>query len=155
MLCIINYKIDIVDIFTLIISIFALVATLRKKEFGKLYFVVKNKNNDDLWIRSIKSDLYELKITCEPYTNMSCRINLRYENEDKDSVLAFLSETEPIIQKASLKANTTIKIRGCNSSKIHIEYKDKYNNHYVQELTQEKISKRRQINIWNLTFVGT
>ena len=154
MLCIINYKIDIIDIFTLAISIFALIATLRKKEFGKFYFINKNNENDDIWIKVIKSDLYDLKIICEPYTNMSCRIKIRKENDDNEEPF-FPTESNPIVYLGLLKVNSILKFRGCNSSKVRIEYKDKYNNLYSQEMTQNKITERKHNNIWNLTFVGT
>ena len=155
MLFIVNFKIDIIDIFTLAISIVALLATLRKKEFGKLYFQVLDQNNEDIWLKVIKSDLYDVKIICEPYKDMSCRIKILNEYDDKDSVLSFPNETNPIVQVGLLKVNTILKFRGCNSTKIHIQYKDKYNNLYRQALNQNNISERKHKNIWNLTFVGS
>ncbi|MES2239004.1 MAG: hypothetical protein V4497_01965 [Bacteroidota bacterium] len=150
-----NYQIDLLDIFTLLISVIALIATLRKKEFGKFYFIPKKENQKDIWIKLIKSDLYDLKFICEPYKDMKCRINLYDCNTQTDSTIDFPTETEPIFEIGLLKENTIVKFRTCNSSQIHIEFKDKYNNHYTQNLTQERISERRQNNIWNLTFVGT
>jgi|APLak6261690433_1056193.scaffolds.fasta_scaffold08286_2 hypothetical protein len=155
MIFILNYKVDIVDVFTLSISIIALIATLRKKEFGKLYFIPKSNENEDLWIQVIKSDLYDVKITCEPYKNMSGRIKILKENSETETVLAFPKETKPTVEIAILKVNTILKFRGCNSSRIQIQYKDKYNNCYSQEMTQNDIGKRRHRNIWNLTFVGS
>lgn len=148
-------QIDLLDILALTISIVALIATLRKKEFGKFYFQVLDKNSNDIWVKVIKSDLYDIKFICEPYKNMSCRIKILNENDDKDFVLGFPNETNPIIQVGLLKENTILKFRNCNSTKIHIQYKDKYNNLYGQELVQNKISERKHKNIWNLTFVGT
>lgn len=155
MLFILNNQIDILDIFTLIISLMALTATLRKKEFGKFYFMPKKEINDDIWIRLIKSDLYELRFICEPYSNMQCRINLFNPDDSKDLVLEFPKETKPIFEIGLLKENTIVKFRNCKSTIIHIEFKDKYNNLYSQKLTQEKIFKRFHKNIWNLTFVGS
>ncbi len=155
MLFTINNQIDILDIITLVISLIALAATLRKKEFGKFYFISKKDSKNDIWIKLIKSDLYDLKFVCEPYTNMACRINLFNPDDDTDLVLEFPTETKPIFEIGLLKQNTTVKFRSCNSSTIHIEFKDKYNNHYSQKLTQEKIFERFHKNFWNLTFVGS
>jgi hypothetical protein len=155
MLFIVNNQIDLLDIFTFIISVIALTATLRKKEFGRLYFIAKNEQRKDPWLKVIKSDLYDLKFICEPYKNMQCRIDLYDCDNENKSVFSFPTEKNPTFEIGLLKENTIIKFTNCNSSQIHIEYKDKYNNHYSQNLTQEKISKRRHKNIWNLTFVGT
>ena len=155
MLCILNTQIDLLDIFTLIVSVIALIATLRKKEFGKLYFIPKNEDQKHIWVKVLKSDLYDLKFICEPYVNMMCRINSYDCNTEKDTTLFFIKETKPIFEIGLLKENTILKFTHCNSTQIHIEYKDKYNNIYTQNLTQEKISKRCHKNIWNLTFVGT
>jgi hypothetical protein len=155
MLSILNNQTKLMNILALIISIVALIATLRKKEFGKFYFVDLDHNNDDIWIKVIKSDLYDVKFICEPYENMSCRINILNENDDKDSVLGFPNETNPIVKIGLLKENAILKFRNCNSSKVHIHFIDKYNNVYNQELNHNKISERKHKNIWNLTFVGT
>lgn len=155
MLYILNNQIDILDIFTLIISVFALVANLRKKEFGKFYFIPKNYSRKDIWIKLTKSDLYDIHIVCEPYKNMTLRIDVLKPDASKDEPFEFLKETTPKFEFGSLKENTIIKFRNCTSSKIQISYRDKYNNHYTQCLTQEKISGRWHKNIWNLTFVGT
>jgi hypothetical protein len=155
MLCILKNQIDLLDIFTLIISVIALIATLRKKEFGKLYFIPKNEDQKHIWVKVLKSDLYDLKFICEPYMDMKCRINSYDSNTEKDSTLYFIDETKPIFEIGLLKENTILKFTHCSSSQIHIEYKDKYNNSYTQNLTQEKISTRYHKNVWNLTFVGT
>lgn len=148
-------QIDIVDILAIAISIIALIATIRKKEFGKFYFQILDKNNNEIWLKVIKSDIYDIKFICEPYKNMSCKINILNEYNDKDFVLDFPTEKKPIVQVGLLKENTILKFINCNSTKIHIEFKDKYNNRYSQELLQNKISDRKHKNIWNLTFVGT
>ena len=148
-------KIDFLDIFTLTISIIALIATLRKKEFGKLYFITKIQANDHILIQVIKSDLYDLKIVCEPYKNMSFTILIQKENETEFKLFSFPNETKPIIEIGLLQTNTILKFKSCNSSKVQIQYKDKYNNHYKQEMSQNDISERKHINIWNLTFVGS
>ena len=155
MLDIINSKIDLLDIYTLMISVIALIATLRKKEFGKFYFVIKNVEKNEIWLQVVKSDLYDLQIICEPYKKMSCRINILKESDTKESVIAFPDEEKPIVHFALLKVNTIIKFKGCYSSKIHIQYKDKFNNLYRQEMDQNKIAERKHVNIWNLTFVGS
>ena len=87
--------------------------------------------------------------------NMKCRINLYDCNTEKDTTLCFIDEIKPIFEIGLLKENTILKFTHCNSSQIHIEYKDKYNNKYTQNLTQKKISTRCHKNVWNLTFVGT
>lgn len=152
---ILNYQVDVLDVFTLVISILALCATLRKKEFGRFYFIPKNENRNDVWIKSIKSDLYDLKFTCEPYSNMNLSIILIIPNTEKETFYGFLKETKPIIEIASIKENTIVKFVNCSSTKIHIEFKDKYDNHYTQSFTQEKINRRFHKNFWNLTFVGS
>ena len=148
------FKIDLLDIFTLLISFFALFATLRKKEFGKFYFVPKDNPNQHVWIKVMKSDIYDLKFTCEPYTNMIYRIDF-YHPEIKDDNVIFRNEVNPTFEIGLLTQNTTVKFSSCKSSKIQVEYSDKYNNKYIQIVTQEKISKRRHKNFWNLTFVGS
>ena len=155
MLLILNNQIDLLDIFTFIISVIALTATLRKKEYGRFYFIPKNENRNDIWLKVIKSDLYDLRFICEPYKNMQCRINLYDCNAGTDSVIEFPNESKPIFEIGLLKENTIVKFRNCNSSQIHIEFKDKYNNRYTQNVTQEKVAERCHKNIWNLTFVGT
>jgi hypothetical protein len=153
--CILNLKINVIDVLTFTISIVALIATLRKKEFGKLYFQELDQNNTDIWLKVLKSDLYDIRIIFEPYKNMSCRLKITNEHEEKDSLLAFPNESNPIVQVGLLKVNTILKLSGCNATKIQIQYKDKYNNLYEQELNQNNISERKHKNIWNLTFVGS
>lgn len=150
---IINYKIDILDIVTLFISIIALISSLRKREFGKLYFIPK-ESRKDIWLKVIKSDLYELEIIFEPYNNMNFKIKVYDYDKDEDSLRSFQEEVKPIFKMAELKQNSIIKFINCNSSRIHIEYRDKYNNLYSQNLTQTKIDKRLHKNIWNITFSG-
>ena len=95
MLFILNNQIGILDICTLIISVFALLATLRKKGFGKFYFIPKNESRKDVWIRLIKSDLYDIQFICEHYKNMDLRIDVLKPDEDKDEPFVFLKETTP------------------------------------------------------------
>mgnify|MGYP003611949954 CR=1 FL=1 len=154
MLIILNYKIDILDIFTMLISIIALLSTLRKKEYGKFYFIPKNEKEDPIWIKLIKFDLYDLKFSCEPYTNMNCRIDIIDPETQAQSFWCFPSEIKPTFEIGFLKQNTIIKFTHCKSSKINIEFQDKYNNKYSQILTQNNMSKRLHKNFWNLTFVG-
>jgi len=156
MLIILNDQMDIfVDIFTVIISVCALTATLRKKEFGKFYFIPKNASRRDVWIKLTKSDLYDIQFELEPYENMTSRIDVLYPETDKDQVSDFLEETTSKFEFGSLKENTIVKFRNCNASKIQISFRDKYNNLYTQVVTQEKMSRRCHKNFWNLTFVGT
>ncbi|MFY7739249.1 MAG: hypothetical protein ACOVQC_01925 [Flavobacterium sp.] len=150
---IINYKIDILDIVTLFISIIALISSLRKREFGKLYFIPK-ESRKDIWLKVIKSDLYELEIIFEPYSNMNFKIKVYDNDKDEDSLISFQEEIKPIFKMAELKQNSIIKFINCNSRRIHIKYRDKYNNLYSQNLTQTKIDKRLHKNIWNITFSG-
>ncbi len=154
MLLIYNIKIDILDVFTLLISFIALTATLRKKEFGLLYFIPKTQSEQHVWIKVIKSDIYDLKFTCEPYKKMSCRIDF-YHPINPNNTFFFLDEINPKFEIGLLAENTTVKFSNCKSSIIHAEFKDKYNNKYKQTITQEIISKRRHENFWNLTFVGS
>ena len=151
----VNNNIDILDIFTLVISVIAFTATLRKKEFGTFYYINKSEEKSDIWIKLIKSDMYNLKLTCEPYSNMKLTIVVYDPEKDKESVLAFANEDKPIVEAAEIKENSIVKFRNCKTSSIHIEYKDRYNNHYCQKLKQQKINTRIHKNFWNLTFVGT
>jgi hypothetical protein len=148
-------NIDALDVFTLIISIIALLATIRKKDYGTFYFISKKEKQDNTWIKVIKSDLYDLKITFEPYKNMQLRITMYNPEDNSESLLDFIKEVQPIFELGFLKENCTLKLNSCNCSIIHIEYRDKYNNLYRQSLTKNKISKRTHINFWNLTFVGS
>jgi len=91
----------------------------------------QNENQNHIWVKVLKSDLYDLKFICEPYTKMKCRINLYDCNTEKDSTLFFIDETNPRFEIELLKENTILKFTHCTSSKIQIEYKDKYNNSYT------------------------
>lgn len=155
MLFILNTQIDLLDILTLIISVIALMATLRKKEYGKFYLIPKNDTQKEVWVKLIKADIYDVKFTCEPYTGMTSRIDLLYPDTNKDSVWAFISEVKPSFEFGSIKTNTIVKFHNCKSTKFHVTFRDKYNNLYSQCITQEEISRRYHKNIWNLTFVGT
>ena len=155
MLFILNNQIDILDILTLIISLFALTATLRKKEYGKFYFIPKTDTQKEVWVKLIKSDLYDIKFVCEPYKDMVGRIDLLYPDATQNSVWVFLKETKPDFEFGSLKENTIVKFHNCKPTKIHVSYRDKYNNSYSQCITQDNIGRRYHKNFWNLTFVGT
>lgn len=155
MLLILNTQIDLFDILTLIISILALTSTLRKKEYGKFYLIPKNDNQKELWVKLIKSNIYDVKFICEPYSGMSGRIDLLYPEADKNSVWVFIEEIEPAFEFGSLKENTIVKFHNCTSTKIHVTYRDKYNNLYSQCISQDNIGKRYHKNWWTLTFVGT
>ena len=121
---IINFKIDILDIVTLFISIIALISTLRKKEYGKLYFIPKNETRKDIWLKVIKSDLYELKIKFEPYKDMKFIIKVNDFEKNEDILQSFQEELKPIFEMPVLKQNSIIKFTNCNSNLIHIEYRD-------------------------------
>lgn len=148
-------NIDIISVIALCISIVALVATLRKKEYGVFYFIPKKENRPHVWIKLIKSDVYDVKFSCEPYKNMNTRIDLLYPESNEDSVWDFISETNPSFEFGSLSENTIVKFRSCDSRIIHITFRDKYNNYYKQTLTQNHVEKRYHKNFWNLTFVGS
>jgi len=152
---ILNTQIDLLDILALIISVIALAATLRKKEYGKFYLIPKNDTQKEVWVKLIKSDIYDVKIICEPYTGMSGRIDLLYPDAEKDSVWVFISELKPDFEFGSIKADTIIKFHNCKSTKFHVTFRDKYNNLYSQCISQDDIGRRYHKNIWNLTFVGT
>lgn len=155
MLFTLNTKIDLLDILTLIISVLALTATLRKKEYGKFYLIPKNDTQKEVWIKLIKADIYNVKFKCKPYARMKCRIDLLHPDASKDSALASISELKPSFECGSIKANTIVKFNNCKSTKIHVTFSDKYNNFYSQCITQDDIGRRYHKNIWNLTFVGT
>ncbi len=153
-LLIFNNGVDLISILALVISLIALVSTLRKKEFGKFYYIPINESKSDIWIKLIKNNIYDLNITCESYEGMSSRINIYCPDGGKDTVF-FIDKTSPKFELASLKENSIIKFRNCNSNKFKIRFRDRYNNLYSQNMTQKKINERHHKNFWNLTFVGT
>jgi hypothetical protein len=152
---IINNQIDILDIFTLCISIVALLATLRKKGYGKFHLVLSNNKKNGIWIKLIKSDIYEVKLTCEPYDGMAGKICLLYPDTENDSFYDFINELNSEVEFGSIKVDTILKLKYCESTKIYISFRDKYNNLYYQWINQNKISRRIHKNMLNLTFTGT
>lgn len=76
----IEYKIGIFDLIALLISVFALTATLRKKEFGKFVFIKINNPNqgNDVWLKVIKSEIYELTFKIISNSVIDGRIKLEY-----------------------------------------------------------------------------
>lgn len=143
--------IGVIEIFTLLISVSALIGTLRKKEYGKFWFVeIKENLKDLIIIHLIKSDVYEVKISFEPYKNLKILVEVIDENR-----AIFADELKPYIEIGNLKQGCALSFNECHSRKIYIEYRDKYNNLYRQILTKSSITERLHKNIWNLTFVGS
>lgn len=143
------------DILALLISIIALVSTLRKKEFGKFFLIQKNDPNKDVWVKVIKSDIYEVKFICEPYKGMKCRIDRLEENSKAELAPVFIKEANPTYEFGILKSNTIVKFHNCNSTMIHVTFRDKFNNLYSQHISRNKASRRNHKNILNLTFTGS
>lgn len=154
MLFILSNEIGIVDVLALIISLFALFATLRKKEYGKFWFLeIKENSKSYIIIHLIKSDVYEVKIQFEPYANLNILTEIIQDDNDTSSL--FANEPKPYNYISKLKEGSVLRFKQCKSSKIHITFRDKYNNSYSQKLTMDSISKRYHKNFWNLTFFGS
>ena len=149
-------QINLIDILTIIISVFALIATLRKKEFGKFSFVKINNPNvrNDVWIKVIKSDIYDLSFKIKTFEKTSSRLKLFYP-DNSETVLFFLDENQLKFAITELKAGSKLEFTDFNFDKIDIRYTDKYNNSYTQTLIKDKIGNRKHKNIWNLTFIGS
>ena len=151
-----NTDFSLVDIFTLVISISALIATLRKKEFGTIVFVDINNENvrNDIWIKIIKSDIYNVTFKIKSKQTINSRVKLLYSDKT-ESVLFFLDNKQISFEIPELKPSERLEITNFTFEEIQIKYIDKYNNRYKQTLKKSKITDRRHINCWNLTFVGS
>lgn len=148
---------DTISLFALLISIFALASTLRKKEFGAFFYVplIEESLKNDIWLKLIKSDVYKINILIEDKIQKQYRLATNCPNTEKDSVIAFLDSSNNNCQVGHLKSNTILKFTNCTSSKISITYYDKYDNRYTQSLVKGVLSKRCHTNFYNLTFVGS
>lgn len=148
---------DSISVFALLISIFALVATLRKKDFGTFYFVplLEEKYKNCVWLKLIKSDVYDITIIIEKSVNLNCRLEFYNPDTDKVEIVAFLDNNNNNCKIGHLKANTILKFTHCGSNKISFTYNDKYNNKYTQSVKENILKRRFHINFYNLSFVGS
>ena len=148
----IEYKIGIFDLIALLISVFALTATLRKKEFGKFVFIKINNPNqgNDVWLKVIKSEIYELTFKIISNSVIDGRIKLEYIDGEQ-TVICFPANSGKNFYLTSLKPGEKIKVSNFNFNKIEIIFKDKYK----QTLYRDSITKRNHVNFLNLTFVGS
>jgi len=146
---------NLLDITAIILSIFAFLATLRKKEYGEFYFVKNKGNNKDILFKTIKSEVFEVII--QPYLgrDSNVRLILLDPNCSKEKNVNFTSNEDKNFEFGSIKNGTILKVSGQNIKSLQITYKDKYNNKFSQVITKNKISKRSHKNIWNLTFIGS
>lgn len=149
-------NISLIDFLALLISVFALISTLRKKEFGKFVYVEINKKNvsNDVWLKIIKSDIYDISFKIKSNHPVNSRVKLFYPNKT-ETVLYFLSDNQFDFKISELKASEKIEFTNFNFQQIKISFTDKYNNKYSQILFSDKIKKRYHLNFWNLTFVGS
>jgi hypothetical protein len=141
----------ILSVIAVIISIISLISTLRKKEFGEFLFV--QKEGVEIWIRLIKSDVFDVEF--EFINNIKpSRIKILYPNESKDIPLWFDSSPFSKFNHSLFSDNSIIKINFHSDLKIKISYNDRFNNRYCQIVEPNQISKRKHINFWKLTFGG-
>ena len=145
-----------IEFLSLLISISALIATLRKKEFGTIVFVDINNENvrNDVWIKIIKSEIYNVTFKIKSKQTINSRVKLLYSDKT-ESTLFSLNDSQARFNIAALKTDDKLEITNFNFEEIQIKYTDKYNNRYKQTLKKSKITDRRHINCWNLTFVGS
>ena len=149
-------NISLIDFLALLISVFALISTLRKKEFGKFVYVeINNKNvRNDVWVKIIKSDIYDISFKIK--SNLPVNSGVKLFHDDKsETVLYFLSDNQFDFKISELKASEKIEFTNFNFQQIKISFTDKYNNKYSQILFSDKMKKRYHLNFWNLTFVGS
>jgi hypothetical protein len=146
---------NLLDITAIILSIFAFLATLRKKEYGKFYFVKNKGENKDLLFKLIKSDVFEVKIQPDLSKDSGLRLILLDPNFLDEKNVNFTSYEDKNFEFGSIKNGTLLKVSGQNIKSLQITFKDKYNNKFSQVITKNNISKRSHNNIWNLTFIGS
>lgn len=149
-------NISLIEFLAFLISVFALIATLRKKEFGKFVYVeINNKNvRNDVWVKIIKSDIYDISFKIKSNLPVNSRVKLFYPDKS-ETVLYFLSDNQFNFKISELKSSEKIEFTNFNFQQIKISFTDKYNNKYSQILYGDKIKKRYHLNFWNLTFVGS
>ena len=103
------------SITAIIISIISLVSSLRKKEFGQFLFVQKEDYISEIWIRLIKSNIYDIEFhfidNIQPR-----RIKMFMPDSEKDIPLRFVSSKFNDYKNPFFKEHTIIKI--CRRSSI-------------------------------------
>jgi hypothetical protein len=144
----------ILSITAILISIVSLVSTLSKKEYGQFLVIQKEGFVGEIWIRLIKSNIYDVEFNYVDCVQPS-RIKMFMPGDENDTPLRFESSKYKNYKNPVFKENTIIKITNNKDLKIRISYKDRYNNRYYQILTIKDITNRKQINKLNLTFGGS
>jgi hypothetical protein len=140
------------DVVAIVISFVALVATLRKKEFGK-FVLIRNVNPvEDIRLRLIKSDVYECKFKLLTATKI--KIDIKHPNGSNFEPYISINELNPKIEISHIPADSIIKIANGSSKNFRMTYCDKYGNWYCQSISKGKINRRYHKNFWNLTFAG-
>ena len=61
----------ILSITAILISIVSLISTLRKKEYGQFLFIQKEGYIEEVWIRLIKSNIYDINFDFHDYIQPS------------------------------------------------------------------------------------
>jgi hypothetical protein len=143
----------IISILAVLISTISLFSALRKKEFGEFALVQKDGFISEIWIRVIKSNVYEVEFVFLDEKKAS-RIKLLNPSDGKDSPLWFNNSTYDNFKIPVAFDNSIFKITNHSGLKIKIKYKDRYNNWYSQQLKYDSISKRKHLNPLNLIFGG-
>jgi hypothetical protein len=147
--------IDIVlSLIAILISVVSLISTLRKKEYGQFLFIQKEGFTGEIWIKLIKSDIYDIEFLFNDNIRPS-RIKVLTLEDVKDSILYFDSSKYANYKSPVFNENSIIKISLNPEVNIKISYKDRFNNQYYQILTSKEITDRKQINKLNLTFGGS
>ncbi len=144
----------ILSITAILISIVSLISTLRKKEYGQFLFIQKEDFISEVWIRLIKSNIYDIEFNFVDNVQPS-RIKMFMPGDEKDIPLRFESSRYKNYRNPVFKDNVVIKIANHKDLKIKICFKDRYNNRYYQILTTKEITNRKQTNKLNLTFGGS
>ena len=141
----------ILSLTAILISVISLISNLRKKEFGQFLFVQKEDYISEIWIRLIKSNIYDIEFhfidNIQPR-----RIKMFMPDSEKDIPLRFVSSRFKDYKNPFFKEHTIIKILSDSEIKIKIIYKDRYNNRFYQVLNSQEITDRKQLNPLNLTF---
>jgi hypothetical protein len=144
----------VLSITAIIISVVSLISTLRKKEFGEFLFIQKEDFISEVWIRLIKSNIYDIEFHFIDDLQPS-RIKMLMPGGEKDIPLRFESSRFRSYKHPVFGENSIIKFSSQTDLKIRISFKDRYNNTYFQVLNSKEISNRKQINKLNLTFGGS
>lgn len=144
----------ILSITAILISIVSLVSTLRKKEYGQFLVIQKEGFIEDVWIRLIKSNIYDINFDFLDGIQPS-RIKMYMPGDEKDTPLRFENSKFKNYKNPFFQENVIIKIHSHKNLKMKISFKDRYNNKYYQVLNSQEITNRKQINKLNLTFGGS